>query len=245
MPPSPAHRTHGKGTAILVASSAPIAIVGGTGALGTGLARRWARAGRAIVIGSRARERAESAAAALRADLPSATVRGADNRAAAAEAEIVVMTVPFAHHRATLEAIRPALAGRILVDVTAPLVPPKVARVQLPPEGSAAKAAQAFLGEEVRVVSAFQNIAADHLAHGGPVDCDVLVCGNSREARAAVIALVEAAGMRGWHAGAIDNSAAAEALTSVLIFINRHYRIAGAGIRITGTPGSAEGPDAP
>jgi hypothetical protein len=164
-------------------------------------------------------------------------LRGLENPAAAAAAEIVVLTVPFASHRATVESVKSESQGKIFVDVTVPLVPPKVMRVQLPAEGSAGQAAQAILGDGVQVVSAFQNVAADHLedlAHA--IDCDVLVSGNSLEARAAVVRLAEAAGMRAWHAGPIDNAAVAEALTSVLIFMNRRYGIDGAGVRITGEP---------
>ena len=129
--------------------------------------------------------------------------------------------------------VKPALQGKILIDVTVPLVPPKVARVQLPPEGSAGQIAQDLLGEEVAVVSAFQNVAAAHLQEGSGIDCDVLVCGNKRDAREQVISLVEAAGMRGYHAGMINNAAAAEALTSVLISINKQYG-GHAGIKISG-----------
>ncbi len=125
------------------------------------------------------------------------------------------------------------MTGKILIDVTVPLVPPRVGRVQLPPQGSAGQIAQALLGEEVMVVSAFQNVAAAHLQEGSGIDCDVLVCGNKKAAREQVIALVAAAGMRGFHAGMIDNAAAAEALTSVLITINKQYGCH-AGIKITG-----------
>ena len=156
-----------------------------------------------------------------------------ENLAAAAAADIVVLTVPFAHHRSTLERLKPVLRGKILIDVTVPLVPPKVTRVQLPAEGSAGQIAQDLLGDDVRVVSAFQNVAAVHLQEGDGMDCDVLVCGNDKDARAEVIKLVEAAGMRGLHAGLIHNAAAAEALTSVIININRQFK-SHAGIRITG-----------
>ncbi len=214
-----------------------LAILGGTGDLGWGLAVRWLKAGYDIVIGSRAGEKAEDAAGRLAGFGFPGTVRGLENAAAAAAADIVVLTVPFANHQAMLEAVRDAVQGKIFVDVTVPLVPPRVSRVQLPPEGSAARRAQAFLGGDVRVVSAFQNVAAGHLAdvaHG--IDCDVLVCGDDKAARAVVLDLVEAAGMKGWHAGPVDNSAVAEALTSVLIFLNRTYGIDGAGVRITGEP---------
>jgi NADPH-dependent F420 reductase len=148
-----------------------------------------------------------------------------------------VLTVPFAAQRPIVEEVRSALAGKILVDATVPVVPPKVARVQLPAGGSAVAAIQAMLGESVRVVSAFQNVSAHALKElERDVDCDVLVCGDNVEARETVIRLAAAIGLRGIHAGPIVNSAAAEALTSILIAINRRYKIPGAGIRITGLP---------
>lgn len=218
-----------------------IAIIGGTGDLGSGLAMRWARAGHQIVIGSRDGDRAAAKAAEF-TDRAGVAIAGAGNAEAAAQCELVVMTVPYASHAATLEIIRPHLSGKILVDVTVPLKPPKVRTVQLPEGGSVAKAVQKELGEDVRVVSAFQNVAAAHLAElEHDIDCDVLVCGNDKDARATVIGLAEDAGMKAWHAGRIDNSAVAEGLTSILIFLNGSYKIDGAGIRISGTPGSARG----
>lgn len=215
-----------------------LAILGGTGDLGTGLARRWAQAGYQVIIGSRTLEKAQAAVADLREVMAergvgSVTVQAMANLDAATAADIVTLTVPFSHQADTLESVRGALQGKILIDVTVPLMPPRVARVQLPPQGSAGQIAQELLGEEVAVVSAFQNVAAAHLQEGKGVDCDVLVSGNKKEAREAVIKLVEAAGMRGFHAGMINNAAAAEALTSVLISINKQYGCH-AGIRITG-----------
>ncbi len=217
-----------------------LAMLGATGDLGGGLARRWAAAGYSIVIGSRSREKGAGSAAEVngqlgRRGLPP-TVRGTDNLSAARQGDIVVLTVPWAFQRATLEGVREAVQGKILIDCTAPLVLPKVARVQLPEEGCAAVVAQRALGPGVRVVSAFQNVGAAHLRDEHAVDCDVLVTGDDPSARAEVIELIDALGMRGWHAGPLDNAAAAEALTSVLIWINRKYGIAGAGIRITGEP---------
>jgi len=218
-----------------------IAIIGGTGDLGSGLAMRWARAGHRVIIGSRDGDRAAAKAAEF-SQLAGTPITGAENAAAAAEGEIVVMTVPFASHAPTLEVVRPHLSGKIMIDVTVPLVPPKVRTVQLPEGGSVAKAVQKELGEDVRVVSAFQNVAAAHLADlEHDIDCDVLVCGNDKDARASVIGLAEDAGIKAWHAGRIDNSAVAEGLTSILIFLNGSYKIDGAGIRISGTPGSAGG----
>jgi NADPH-dependent F420 reductase len=130
------------------------------------------------------------------------------------------------------------LQGKILIDATVPLMPPKVSVVQLPPEGSAVGAIQELVGKDVRVVSAFQNVSAQHLADlAHDVDCDVLVCGNDRDACEVVIALAADMGLRGLYAGVLANSVAAEALTSVLIAINRRYKVpGGAGIRITGIP---------
>ena len=215
-----------------------LAILGGTGDLGTGLARRWAQAGYQVIIGSRTLEKAEAAVQDLREvmaerGVAEVSVQAMENLAAAQAADIVTLTVPFSHQSATLEVVKPALQGKILIDVTVPLVPPKVARVQLPEAGSAGQIAQNLLGEDVHVVSAFQNVAAAHLQEGRGVDCDVLVSGNKKVAREQVIKLVEAAGMRGFHAGMINNAAAAEALTSVLITINKQYGCH-AGITISG-----------
>ncbi|MCK9504471.1 MAG: NADPH-dependent F420 reductase [Porticoccaceae bacterium] len=217
-----------------------VAILGGTGDLGTGLARRWLQAGYAVIIGSRTKEKAETAVAELEKVLAergvsSPRVSAMDNVAAAGAAAIVAMTVPFAHHRSTLETVKEQLQGKILIDVTVPLVPPKVARVQLPEEGSAGQMAQNFLGDNVSVVSAFQNVAAVHLQDNHELSCDVLVCGDNKDARAEVIKLANAAGLRGIHAGSIANSAATEALTSLLIFINKQYK-SHTGIRLTGLP---------
>lgn len=215
-----------------------LAILGGTGDLGTGLARRWVQAGYRVIIGSRTEEKAQAAVTDLREvmaerGLADIAVDAMDNLAAASAADIVTLTVPFSHQSSTLELVKDALQGKILIDVTVPLVPPRVARVQLPPQGSAGQIAQDLLGEDVHVVSAFQNVAAAHLQEGSGLDCDVLVCGNKKDARAEVIKLVEAAGMRGFHAGMINNAAAAEALTSVLITINKQYGCH-AGITISG-----------
>jgi NADPH-dependent F420 reductase len=162
-------------------------------------------------------------------------VHGMVNPEAAAAADIVVLTVPYSAHAPTLESIRAGLAGKILVDVTVPLQPPKVSRVHIPPGGSASAEAQSLLGDSVRVVSAFQNVSATHLADPDhPIDCDVLVCGDDKEAKAEAIALAEAAGMRGLDAGPLQNAVVIEGLTAVLIGINIRYKVKGAGIRITG-----------
>jgi NADPH-dependent F420 reductase len=211
-----------------------LAIVGGTGALGAGLAHRLARAGYPIIIGSRSAEKAEAAAQGLPVPPGAERPRGATNALAVQSADIVIVTVPWASQAQILDEIAPHVAGKLVVDTTVPLVPPRVARVQLPPEHSAALTAQKRLGPGVRVVSAFHNVAAHKLAKDEAIDCDVLVCGDEPKDREQVLALVAAAGLRGIHAGPLANSVAAEALTSVLIGINRNYKVDGAGIRITG-----------
>ena len=213
-----------------------IAILGGTGKEGAGLGFRWAHAGHRVILGSREADRAVTAAADLTALLGGrATVEGADNATAAAAATVVVLAVPFSAQQATALSVRDALAGKILIDVTVPLVPPKVDRVQLPAGGSAVQRLQDELGPQVRVVSAFQNVSAVHLKKiDNPIDCDVLVCGDDADAREQVVALANAAGMVAWHAGVLANSAAAEALTSVLIAINKRYKVSSSGIRLTG-----------
>jgi len=204
-----------------------IAIIGGAGQLGGALAKRLGDAGYTLIIGSRSPERARAAAAAMGA-------RAGTNAEAAAAGGIVIVAVPFAAQESTLIEIAPHVTGKIVVETTVPLVPPKVTRVQLPLEGSAAVRALRFLPPDVRLVSAFHNVAAHKLAGAGSVDCDVLVFGDDKDARGEVIGLVGALGMRGLHGGPLVNSAAAEALTSLLIFINKTYNVEGAGIRITG-----------
>ncbi len=222
----------------MVDTKTRIAILGGTGALGTGLARRWAEAGYALIIGSRTQEKAEQAVNDLRSTLAqrgikSIDVTAADNISAAEQADIVVLTVPYEHHASTLASVKAAVQDKILIDVTVPLRPPKVGTVQLPELGSAAQEAQQLLGDNVKVVSAFQNVPAQHLQEDREIECDVLVSGNDKQAREQVVKLVEAAGMRGFSVGPIENSAAAEALTSVLIQINRQFKCH-AGILISG-----------
>ncbi len=225
--------------------SPTLAILGGTGALGSGLAKRWVRAGYSVIIGSRSAEKAELSAKELKEEIPQSDIAGMDLTGAAVAADIVVLTVPYANQQQTLDVVRANLTGKILVDATVPLRPPKVGTVQLPELGSAAQESQAYLGDDVTVVSAFHNIGADHLQADHVIDCDVLVAGNKAEARETVIGLVEAAGLKAWHAGPLANSAAAEALTSVLITINRRYKIGNSGIRITSGEDDAQQADGP
>ncbi len=215
-----------------------IAIAGGTGKEGKGLAYRWAKAGYRLIIGSRVLEKALSAADDLNQLFKGGVkVEGMVNQDAARLADLVVITVPFAAHIPTLEGLKEELKGKILIDVSVPLVPPKVTKVQMPPAGSAALEARQVLGEEVRIVSAFQNISYEHLLNDEEITCDVLITGTDKEARGIVVKLVEEAGMVGWDAGPLENSVVQEGLTSILIGINKQFGVQSAGIKITGVPG--------
>lgn len=217
-------------------ASSTIAVLGGTGKEGKGLAYRWAKAGYRIMIGSRNSEKANSIALEILGLLSGkASVEGTTNIKAAQAADIVVLTVPYSAHRETLESVKEALLGKILVDVTVPLAPPRVTRVHMPSAGSAAQEACEILGEKVQVTSGFQNISHELLMHAEPIECDVLVTGTSQQARFETLTLVTAAGLTGWDAGPIENSVVIEGLTSVLIHINRHSGLTNAGIKITGT----------
>ena len=212
-----------------------VAVLGGTGKEGKGLGYRWAKAGYKVLIGSRSSEKAVTAASEILEMLDGAgSVVGMTNPEAAEQANIVVLTVPYAAHRATIESVKHAMNGKIFIDVTAPLVPPKVTKVQMPPAGSATQEAKEILGEGVEVVAAFQNIAHELLLGDEDVDCDVLVTGTSKAARQEAIKLVEAAGLIGWDAGPVENSVVVEGLTSVMIYINKQYGSTHAGIKITG-----------
>ena len=207
----------------------PVAVVGGTGALGSAIARRLAKAGVAVILGSRSAQSAADKAVELGFGLT-----GMSNAEATAAADLVIVTVPFAAQESTLREIAPFVAGKIVVDTTVPLMPPRVMRVQLPAEGSAAARARSLLGDDVRMVSAFHNVAAHKLITDATIDCDVLVFGDDKADRGQVASLVRDCGLRPVHGGALVNSAAAEALTSILIFINKTYAVDGAGVQITG-----------
>ncbi len=211
-----------------------IAIVGGTGKEGRGLAVRLARAGHEVVIGSRDAGRAGARAQALQEE-HGVGLQGAGNREACAGAEMVVLAVPYTAHKATLEGLSETLAGKVLVDITVPLKPPKVRQVHLPEGGAAALEAQALLPDTL-VVATLHHVGSAHLQDvEHDLDCDVLVCGH-KEARGRVVALLAEAGMRALDAGPLRNAIALESLTPVLLHLNRRYGAAGAGIRITGLP---------
>ncbi|MBN2005000.1 MAG: NADPH-dependent F420 reductase [Anaerolineae bacterium] len=217
-----------------------LAILGGTGNEGPGLALRWANAGHTVIIGSRQAEKAQQTADAINAKLESGhKVQAMANPEAAQACEIAVLTVPYAAQNALLESLKPCLGGKILINVNVALNPPKVARVYIPAEGSATEQAQAILGPDTPVVGAFQNVGAhslEDLAH--PINCDVLICGDDKPAKAIAIQLAADIGTRGVDAGPLVNAKAVEAMTSILIGINIRYKVPAAGIRITNLPES-------
>ncbi len=218
----------------------PIPIVGGTGALGAGLAVRWARAGAPIAIGSRSAERAEEAAAKVREAVPGAEVEGLLNEEAARRAEIVFLTVPFRAQSENLNNLREALRpGQILVDCTVPLaaaVSGKATRSLGVWQGSAAQQAQEMVPEGVTVVAALHTVGAPTLAGGAELDEDVLVCGDRKADKTRVARLIELIpGLRPVNAGPLEMARIVEQLTPLLISVNSRYE-AHAGIRLTGLP---------
>lgn len=214
-----------------------IAIVGGTGGLGGALAERLARHGISVIIGSRDPSKAETAARALLDRIPNARIAAMSNEAAARAGDVIAVTVPYSSHTETLQGIAGALSGKILIDATVCLNPPKVGTVAIPAEGSACVQAQRMLGDKVRVVAAFQNISAAHLGGEEDLNCDVLVCADDPEALRSVADLVETIGLKAWEAGPIANAVGVEAMTSILISINRRHKIKGAGVRIMAAHG--------
>lgn len=220
-----------------------IGIIGGTGKEGKGLAYRWSMAGYPVIIGSRSEEKALITVSELKGTLlknkgSESTLSGKTNREAVDLCDIAVLTVPYEFHQSILQELKPSLQGKYLLDVTVPLVPPKVSTVQIPPSGSAAKQAQTIVGEGVKVISAFQNISFELLLSENMIECDVLVCGFDAESRELGIRLVNDAGLKGWDAGPLENSIVQEGLTSVLIRINKKFGVQSAGIKITGVPRS-------
>jgi NADPH-dependent F420 reductase len=214
-----------------------IAILGGTGEQGPGLALRWAIAGEEVIIGSRSQDRAEKVAAELNAELGQARIRGLENPQAAEAAEIVVLTVPYTAHLSTLESVKPQVQGKILIDVSVPLDPDNPRRMKMPAAGSATEEAQAFFGAETKVVAAFQNVSA-HLLRDPQheIDCEVLVCGNDAEAKKIVMGLVSNMGLHATDVGPAESARVVESLTSLLIRLNIRHKVKGSGIRLTGLP---------
>lgn len=214
-----------------------VSILGGTGEQGPGMALRWAKAGVQVIIGSRQQEKAASVAAELNQELGRQAIQGMANPEAAAAADVVALTVPFTAHRSTLESVQAHLQGKVLIDVCVPLDPANPRKMLMPADGSATEEAQAILGDGVKVVAAFQNVSAHELRHlEHAIDCDVLVCGNDREARQTVLHLVEQMGLRPIDAGLAYNARVVESLTALLIGLNIRHKVKGSGIRLTGLP---------
>ena len=210
-----------------------IAVIGGTGNLGPGLAKRWAQAGYRVLIGSRKTEKAEKVAAELNKELSMEGIVGYQNAEAARQADIVVLTVKATAHKAIVESLRDAVDGKIVIDTTA--------RVDFqspsPPSApAAAKMAQEVFGSSARVVAAYQTVPAHRLSGdaSGPLDLDVLVCADDTAAAEEVIKLTRAAGMQGYYAGNLENAVVIEGLTSLLISMNKHYGSKTATIAIRG-----------
>jgi len=216
-----------------------LAVIGGTGAEGSGLVVRWAHAGYPILIGSRSAEKADTVAAELRALLPAghAPIRGATNTAAAEIGDIIVLSVPYDSQASMVEQIVAGSQDKIVMTVVVPLKPPKVSIVWRPALGSAAEELQTQLGEKVQVVAAFQNISAGHLRDlTWQPDCDVLYTGDSKEAKATAADLIRDAGFFAVDAGPLANSSIVEGFTALLIGINARNKVKNSGIRITGIP---------
>jgi 8-hydroxy-5-deazaflavin:NADPH oxidoreductase len=212
-----------------------IGLIGGTGKEGFGLATRWVMSGFSVIIGSRSSEKAEMTAEKIRKDFSDAKIQGLSNEQTAERSDIIVITIPYSSHFEMLNKLKPFIKNKLVIDVTVPLVPPKVSVVQMPPDGSAAQEAFKILGPTSNLAAAFHNISSTNLSSDSiSADCDVLVTGTSSDARSTALLLVKSAGFKGWDAGPIENSSVLEGLTSVLIWINKKYGSNHAGIRITG-----------
>ena len=211
-----------------------IAVIGGTGKQGRGLALGWARAGETVIIGSRVPERAQQTVEEINAAAGRQAASGMGNLDAAIAGEIVVLAVPYDAQEKTVREIREAVRGKILVSVSVPIDTGSARRLRQVPGGSAAEEAQILLGQKTRVVAAFQNVSHIHLATMGALACDVLVCGDDDEARQEAIRLAVLLGFRGLDAGPLRNARVVEGLTVLLLEINRRYKSRGTGIRVTG-----------
>ena len=209
-----------------------IAILGGTGDLGSALAKKWAQKGQRIIIGSRSKEKATNFARSMREELDLETINGFELAEAAKLCDLAVLTVPYSSHETILKIVKECLQGKILVDTTVPLQK-EVTKVSLPKTGSVAVEAQNILGDDVTVIAALQNIGSHLLNSDDRIDAEVLISGNNEAALNLVTELVGELGLRSWHVGPLENSAAAEALTSILISINKKYKRKSSGIKIT------------
>ena len=209
-----------------------IGIIGGSGSLGSALAHRLIKESFEVIIGSRSPEKGVSKIGEIDKDIGVQNLKIQGIVQTASESELIFLTVPYSAHHKTVSEIKPFVQGKIVVDTTVPLVPPKVARVQLPDSGCVARMTQEILGNDVHVVSALHNVAATSLAKSQTLDVEVMVFGNNKDARETVIQLISKISLKGWHCGSIDNAVVAESLTPVLIFMNKFYNFSGSGIKI-------------
>jgi NADPH-dependent F420 reductase len=218
-----------------------IAIVGGTGAEGSGLAWRWAQAGETVLIGSRDAGRAAARAATIASRVPGAHIKGRENAAAVAEANVVVLTIPFSSHATTLKELKPAFRpGTVLIDTTVPLaaaVGGRATRMLGVWQGSAAEQAAELVPKGVVVAAAFHSLSAELLKDGEQVECDVVVCSDDETARAVAMELAEKIpGVRAINGGRLETARLAEQLTALLIAVNLRYKVRASGFRFTGLP---------
>lgn len=223
--------------------SRPIAVLGGTGPEGFGLALRWARAGETVIIGSRDTRRAQDAAAKIQQVVPAAKITGQENAVACSAADLLVLTIPFQGHASLLKQLKPALRpGTILIDATVPLaasVGGRSSRTLGVWQGSAAQEAAELVPQGVSVVAAFQNVGAEMLNADGPVDCDVIVCSDDPEAGKVVRNLaIKIPGVRALDGGKLENARILEQITALLIGLNIRHK-GHSGIRISGLPAAA------
>jgi 8-hydroxy-5-deazaflavin:NADPH oxidoreductase len=211
-----------------------IALVGGTGKEGRGMATRWARAGHDVFIGSRDAERAQNVAQEL-SGVANGKLAGGDNLWAVQQSELVVLSVPYTAHASTLQALAPELGERVLIDITVPLQPPKVNTVNLPAGQAAALEAQAILGSAAKVVAALHHVSAVHLSDlDHAIDCDVLACSDDKAALQQALSVIRDLGVRAYDAGPLRNAIALESFTPVLLHLNRTHKGKSFGIRMTG-----------
>jgi hypothetical protein len=214
-----------------------IAVIGGTGKEGNALALRFAKAGLNVIIGSRDAMKGENAAREMNARLGLANVSGTSNREAAAQADIVLLSVPYDGMKPILEDLRDVVQNKIVINIASSLDPERKSRAKPPAAGSVTAEVQQFFGETVKVVCAFQNISPEKLESvEDKIDSDVIVCGGDKAARETVIELIRKIGIDAFDGGVLANAVAVEAMTAVLIAVNIKYKVRGAGIRLVGIP---------
>jgi len=220
-----------------------IAILGGTGPEGAGLAFRWSQAGHEIIIGSRVKENAVAKADELNQKIGSARVTGRINREAASAGEIVVLAIPYPGLASLLPEVRSACQSKVVVSAVVPLTFGRGRLFTPPPAGSAAEEAQELLGAGARVVAGFHHVAADALLSPAPVQCDLLIAGNHSDAKESVAQLGRAIGLRVLDAGPLSNAGPLEGITALLATLNRKYKTRHSGIIVTGIPPAQERAD--